>query len=60
MNKAKKGNHVTHLIQISVNVPDWVITDLDKLADKDDVSRNTFTRKWIIEALKKEKTRRGW
>lgn len=60
MKDDKKGNYIIPMVQTTINVPKWVVTDLDKLAQTDGLSKNTFTRKWIINALNKEKAKRGW
>lgn len=55
MKKVEKGKFISKMVQITTNVPEWVDVDLDKLAELEGMSRNTFTRKWIVDALNKEK-----
>lgn len=48
------------MVQLTLNVPEWVAKDLERLSAQDYLSKSTYTRKWIILGLNKEKAKRGW
>lgn len=46
--------------QITVNVPESIIKDLDRLAKADGLTMSTFSRKFVQEGIEAEKSKRGW
>lgn len=58
--KQKRGRYAPRMVQLSVNVPEAIVMDLDRLAKADGLSMNVFSRKYIQQGIEAEKAKRGW
>lgn len=58
--KQRRGRYAPRMVQMTVNVPECIVMDLDRLAKADGVSMNTFSRKFIQQGIEGEKAKRGW